>query len=238
MSRLGFGFGFNKPDYFLTLPFRYGAVAHYDFTDSSKLIEGATSTDVEGWKDSTVNGYNPSQPTASAQPTFTQPNGPVVFDGSDFLEESTGSMDFATDLTIVCRFKLNSIGFYPRIFSTKSLFSDTNGFYLGFNFNTSTQLEVRGSGTTLWIPNIDSALTTSTIILRISGTTAELFQNGVFKGSGTIDTVINSPQSFTIGADADGTGRLAIEADYYHLSAYQRALTDSEIANLTAELNS
>ena len=176
--------------------------------------------------------YNLSQNTAASQPTFTQPNGPVSFDGNDYLEESSGSLDFATNFTIAVRFKLNSTGFFPRVFSTKSTFSDTYGFYLAFGNSTSTIMEVRGSGSTVWTPTIDSALTKSNIILRFAGTTVELFQNGISRGTSTVDSVVNSPQKFTVGAEADGS--LLINADYDHLSTYQRALSDSEIAKLNA----
>jgi hypothetical protein len=240
MSRLGFGFGFNKPDYFLTLPFRYGAVAHYDFTDSSKLIPGATSADVEGWKDSTLNNYNLSQLTASAQPTFTQPNGPIVFDGSDYLEDSTGNLTFANEATFAFTLKSGVQTDNSRILSCKSHYSVSSGFHIAFPTPNDTDiLHIRGSGNTVYDQGLTINTTTeSTIVVTFSDTTCEVWQNGVSQGTGVVDSLTAGDSNFTVGANA----RSVLDEPYTgyikNLTCYRKKLSDSEIANITAELNS
>ena len=237
MSRFGFGFGFNKPDYFLTLPFRYGAVAHWDFTDFSKLIEGATSTDVEGWKDSTTNAYDLSQPTASEQPTFTQPNGPVVFDGpNDYLEADPISLVDTATLVIKLNSDGSAISSFRRIISNKDGYLKPYGFHIAELQNDSQGLHIRGSGPTQFNPTIDTWKDRDSIIAVVfAGTTCSVYLDGVYQTSGTIEPLALSSQPIHFGGSDDVPN---FKGKIYATQIYNQALNATQIANLTAELNS
>lgn len=64
------------------LPIQLGAVAWYDFSDESKLIEGATANNAAGWIDSTGNSPNITQGTAANQPS----TGTTTINGLNVLD--------------------------------------------------------------------------------------------------------------------------------------------------------
>lgn len=211
---------------------KYGAVAHYDFTDSSKLIEGATSTDVEGWKDSTLNNYNLSQPTASAQPTFTQPNGPLVFGGSGYLESNLTSLSGV--FTVVFRITSNSFN-TQRILTNKSTFTNA-GF--GIVLVSGTDIIVRGDGAS---PQTQIALgnfvgSDMTIGVVYDNSNVEVYKDGIYQGSGTITDASANLSGVTVGSYTNGTNNFI--GDMHAIQAYPTALNATQIANITAELNS
>jgi hypothetical protein len=103
----GFGLGFlNSPEVAaiqgIALPVELGAVAWYNFTDGSKIVEGATSVDVAGWKDSTTNGNDLSEADSSFQAVFTEPNGPITFttDVLNGIPNTTGDFTYGTKLNV------------------------------------------------------------------------------------------------------------------------------------------
>lgn len=211
---------------------KYGAVAHWDFTDSSKLIEGATSTDVEGWKDSTPNNYNLSQPTASAQPTLTQPNGPLMFGGSDYLESNLTSLSGV--FTVVFRIKSNSSS-TQRILTNKSTFTNA-GF--GIVLVSGTDIIVRGDGAS---PQTQIALgnfvgSDMTIGVVYDNSNVEVYKDGIYQGSGTITDASANLSGVTVGSYTNGTSNFI--GDMHAIQAYPTALNATQIANITAELNS
>jgi len=236
MSRFGFGFGFNKPDYFLTLPFRYGAVAHWDFTDYSKLIEGATSTDVEGWKDSTTNAYDLSQPTASEQPTFTQPNGPVVFDGFHHLEADPISLVDTATLVIKLNPDGSAVSKLRRIITNKAHWSNSYGFHIAEQLGDPQGLHIRGSGVTQFNPTIGTWKDRDSIIVVVfEGTTCSVYLDGVFQTSGTIEPLALSSYPIHLGGK---NGEFSYKGEIYATQIYNKALSAQQIAAITAELNS
>ncbi len=234
MSRFGFGFGFVKTGYLTPLPIQLGAVAWYNFTDQSKIIEGATSVDVAGWKDSeTSTTYDLSQSTASAQPAFTQTSGPVVFDGSDYLEESAASLTFAGDMTFALKFKQDvGASNFGNLLSTKAGATGSSGIHI--EIANKTQVSIRGSSSTqasfAGLNDLEASITN--IIIKVTGTTIELYQDGISKGTGTIDAVVANTVPLRLGT-ISGSGNF-FDGDMYEVSCFQKALTDSEIAQLNS----
>ena len=81
----------------------YATSVDLRFTNAGRTDVNIKLDNVEVYElDPATVAYDLSQGTASNQPTFTQPNGPVVFDGSDYLD---GIPNKVGDFTYV--FKVN-----------------------------------------------------------------------------------------------------------------------------------
>ena len=161
--------------------------------------------------------YNLSQNTAASQPTFTQPDGPVVFT-NDYLEgmpEQTGDFTYA--------YKLNtSVGF--NIIGGSS-FTGSELFFIGVGGVLQVRTTAGVFGT---IINSDITGADNTIFIKRSGDDFTGYLNGVEQQTftSTGDLRIDILGSRLLGDDYDGT--------MYELSVFNRALSDSEIAQLNA----
>lgn len=204
---------------------KYGAVAHYDFTDSSKLVPGATSTDVEGWKDSTLNNYNLSQPTASAQPTFTQPNGPITFtaDALDGLPNNPNDFTYGVKLS-TSDISVNNVFFGNSVTAGSRVLISAGG--------TTISIRPSDNSTTNWTVSIAQDTVYAIFITR-TGNDYELYINGVSQGVRT-NAANFTPNRLGLRESAASP----FNGDMYGCQYYPTALNTTQIANLTAELNS
>ena len=217
----------------IPVPLELNAVAWYNFRDSSKLIGGAVPTiDVAGWKDSeTSTSYDLSQGTASNQPTFTQPYGPVVFDGSDTLEDSTGNLTFNTNATFALRLKAGTQVVGSRILACKSSFNSSDGFHIAYTSASLTNsLRIRGSGATGYIQSITDTVVTSNLIITFQGTTCQVWQNASLQGSGTIESIVSGLNNFTIGSNSRNSEFFI--GDMYEVICFDRVLNSTEIEQI------
>lgn len=216
----------------------YAEFSDLRFTNIGRTNVNIKLDNIEAYElDSATVAYDLSQSDPAAQPTFTQPNGPIVFDGSDRLVEDTGTLTFATNATFAFKMKSGVQTANSRILSCKSLFSASAGFHIAFPSPTATNtMHIRGSGGTIY----DQVLTTDTttesnIIITFSGTTCKVWQDGVLQGTGTIDTLSAGDVDLSVGSN--GAGSEFFTGDFHELSCYQRALTDSEVLQLNAWMN-
>jgi hypothetical protein len=232
MGRSGYGFGFGLQGLFTPLPIQLGAVAWYNFTDSSKIVEGATSVDVAGWKDSeTSTTYDLSQSSSSAQPAFTQPDGPVVLNGSDYLEGVP--IPSGGNATWVFKFIATSSGVNILLGTDSStsqlqaIWIDTSDDTLKFRTESGIVHSV-SSGKTLLNADTFVALTKAT-------NTYQFYIDGQPVGSTIVDAGAMDRLSILFGRKSFSSNRFT--GSFEDSEVYSSALTASEITQLNSWMN-
>ncbi len=185
------------------VPEDLGATFAYDFIGSNAstdIIEGATNVNVAGWQDRTSNDNDAIQSTASEQPTFTQTDGPITFDGSnDSLDTQLKSK--AGDSTYI--FTINTSTFGARtIMGSKVSGASSEGIMI--RPETSTSVRLFTVGNTSYIISCDeySGIKT-TFAVVISGTSYLLYQNGSLKNTIAIVAPQESINNLFVGRRSD-----------------------------------
>lgn len=197
------------------------------FVMGASVGQGYVLDNIEVYElDSTTIAHNLTQTTASAQPTFTQPNGPVVFDGSDYLE---GVQNKAGDFTYIIKYKLNN-NTNAEILLGEST-SDNNILAPQPNYDN---IRVRpDSGVNLDFTAVQNKAVEYTLAVVRSGNNYTCYLDGSSLGT-QVDNSDFRPDWL------GGRQNLSdlINGYIYRCQYYPTALNATQIANITAELNS
>ena len=183
-------------------------------------------SDVSQWADSSTNGIDMDQSTASRQPAYS--SGVLTFDGIDDCLLSSGQIDLSGDFVVGVKLTVNTV---PG--GTVLGDYDLNGEWM--RFISSTVLRIRTDNTTSINLNIDSgsiATTTSLILQRNSGLVS-FWWNGVLQAdSETLADTINTDAIGIRKGDLQAWDGTMEEIQIY--SSYSSDL----VANVLARLNS
>lgn len=214
-------FSFNQPVEFTFVPSDISGLILW--LDAS-TISGADNDPIASWNDQSAENNDATQSNAGWKPLLktNQLNSKSVlrFDGTDdemnitpttpktvfVVQKSTGDGCFLGNGTINRQFRIGSGGANELIM------------YDGSNAPTSSTLSVsRGS----W----------SLLCYVISGTTVSFYENGVAKGTGTLNPI-------ELERIASKSGQLNLNGDIAEIIAYDSALNGTDRANVETYLNS
>ena len=207
------------------------------------LVEGAS---VEIWSDSTGNGFDATQGSVAACPTYARNmvNGvPALhFDGGDYLAFSRPVED---DFTIVCVFRSSQgvgtgTAFYqgaglvsgevPMFVDDYGLSLNADGFVLAGTGNPDVTAVSSNSGFN------DGAVHVVTFIREGSSGALALYVDGVFEGSATGGTQsLTEPDQLVIGAQQTLDNYL--DGDIAEIMIYESALSESDRLRVEEMLN-
>lgn len=224
--------GYNLSPYTLDpLWKQFGAVAYYDFTDESRIQQGATAVDVAGW-DNTANPgtLDLFQNTAAAQPVFDTDH--IVFGASKRLITSS-IIDTSDKFTVIFKMK-NTGGFFPVIINNRESESDIGGFWI-FLSSTPGVITVKGSGTTSISANTGSTFldAVTDIAVVFDGPTVSIYRDGSFITSGNLGVITTPSLPIQLGGFTFANDFLG---QMYKIPIFDRALTASEIKDISASL--
>ena len=209
------------------LPVQLGATFAYNFVGvnaATDLIQGATNVNVAGWTDITANNNDAAQSTPAAQPTFTQTDGPISFDGNDRL--SCGVHAVADKFTVVFRATSNFNDFDMFVVNKDQSQHDGVAIFM----MSTTELGIRGSSETTFVPTI--AITSNkTVAVVFNGALASAYVDGVFHSSGAIDPAVVGTREVTLGnRPTNNTNELVGSMDVAYL--FPTDLTAQNITDL------
>ena len=116
----------------------------------------------------------------------------------------TANYTLGSDFTYSGWFKMDVASGYPRLGGNKygDAKNESAGWSIETHNNSATQLRVRGNGNSITgetAMKIDSMLNWSYLSFVFDGATVTCYQNGVKKGSGTINTVQDNNNPMVIG---------------------------------------
>lgn len=214
------------------------AITYWNFGDGSKIIEGATATDIEGWKDTAVtNAYDLEQTTAANQPTWVEDgaNSHALFNGTQWLERDVG-IPAVGDVTII--FTINPAGLagHKRIIDTSDN-SWLEGFHIGI---IGSELHVRSGSSSSYDIEADviaGEKATYAIVISGSTNTAKAYKNGAEMGTFTDALKVLPILASTRASIGSEFGNNPYIGKMYDTQIYGSALTAAEVAAVTAELN-
>jgi len=170
------------------VPEQLGATFAYDYIGanaSTDIIEGATNVNVAGWKDITSNNNDAEQLTPSAQPTFTQTDGPIANTTSTGLD--TGVTTPASIGTYIFNINTDAASYLSpvRILASKNGGTDLQGFFIVPVSDTVIRFVAPSNSTIdFTVDSYQDIDTTFSIV--IDGTDIKLYQDGLLKDSDTL----------------------------------------------------
>lgn len=221
--------GYIMPPYINTdtgaTPFwqQYGAIQYADFTDSSKLQPGAGPNDINGWTDTTTNANDLTQPVAIKQPTYNVDR--AEFNANQFLEDV--STNPTGDYTYLIKTQCEAGSEDTQVIIGSSIVDDN---FLSFN-SGNLRLQV-GAANRLTPFNHQDGLP-HVVGLRRSGTSYNMIIDGVI-----VDTWVNATNITLDWLGGRVSETFQLDCAVIALQAYFTALDATQIANVTAELNS
>ena len=167
--------------------------------------------------------YNLSQNTAASQPTFTQPNGPVVFT-NDYLE---GVPNKTGDFTYAIKYKFNAETAAEILLGEST--SENNILAL---LPVDDKIRVRPSnGVSMDFSVTQTPTVEYVLILTRSGNDYTCYMDGVSLGT-QVNTSDFRPE-WLCGRQSLNT---LLSGDLYEVSYYDRSLNSAEIAKLNADM--
>jgi hypothetical protein len=181
-------------------------------------------TDVSAWEDSSTNGVDMVQDTATEQPAYNASTGALTFvDGDVNNLQSTGQVSLTSDFTIGIKLNLASVGGVVIADNT------TSGEFMG-RFTSATQLRIRIDNTSAINITKDSgsfAGDAYMVLTRVSGLISLWW-------SGTLQA---STATLTGTADIDAIGVRATNVNPFDGDISEIQIYSSSSATLTANVN-
>jgi hypothetical protein len=185
--------------------------------------------------DSSGNGNDATQSTASSQPTFkalAQSVGTTLsFDGSnDYLTVTQNSdINITGDLTVSAWVRLSQISGYNAVLTKRAVSGSMN---YQFTINSSGKIGLGHSGGS-WVYDTNS-LTVDTwhhVAATVSSGTVQFYIDGVAKSSDTGLTITGDTNDLTIGATV---GYNYFSGTINEVAIFSTALSTSDITSLAA----
>jgi len=202
-----------------------------DDSNDSATSGGSISTIT----DSSGNGNDVTQSTASSQPTFkalAQSVGTTLsFDGSnDYLTVTQNSdINITGDLTVSAWVRLSQISGYNAVLTKRAVSGSMN---YQFTINSSGKIGLGHSGGS-WVYDTNS-LTVDTwhhVAATVSSGTVQFYIDGVAKSSDTGLTITGDTNDLTIGATV---GYNYFSGTINEVAIFSTALSTSDITSLAA----
>ena len=201
-----------------------GSWSPYDETSLEAWYQNAVGIDLNGsdvseWEDSSTNGYNMVQATATEQPAYSA--GVLTFVSADTNNlQTTGQISLTGDFTI-------GIKCFPTEFNNVIIADNTttNEF---FKFTTTSQFRVKIDGTTQNITLDSGIFGNDYLVITRASNVLTLHQNG---------TAQSSTPTLAGTADIDAIGVRTPDTNPYAGTIKEIQIYSSSSAGLTANIN-
>ena len=161
--------------------------------------------------DATANSLNGTPTGTKAASMVAYTNGAVGkarvnFDNKSYLSiPNYNSLGLGGTFTISGWFLANAVSGYPRLFSRKQGYADSNGWEIEMNSSSKTQASARGaSGTSVTVNMPDITTKWLHLALVYNGTTLSCYTNGALSASGTIAVATDNGYPLSFGCDSNG----------------------------------
>ena len=203
---------------------RLGGWSPYDETSLEAWYQNAVGIDLNGsdvseWEDSSTNGYNMVQATATEQPAYSA--GVLTFVSADTNNlQTTGQISLTGDFTI-------GIKCFPTEFNNVIIADNTttNEF---FKFTTTSQFRIKIDGTTQNITLDSGIFGNDYLVITRASNVLTLHQNG---------TAQSSTPTLAGTADIDAIGVREPNQDFLDGTIKEIQIYTSSSAGLTANVN-
>lgn len=203
-------------------------------------LSQSSGSPVSGWNDESGQGKNATQGTSGNQPTFQANaiNGkPAVrFDGTDdFLSMTSGFADFTQGMTVFVVAKPTAVKAYARLFdfgngmasSNVLMFRSASTDSLSFHSYTGGSLSTNLTATGMLDLNQSHVFG-----YHQSGTTGKIYKDGRVVQTGTAAAIQNTSRGNNYLAKSNWTGDEYFQGDISEVVIFNRALTESERAQV------
>jgi len=180
------------------------------------------------WYDLTGNNHNGS---LMLNPTYN--NGVITLDGTSYISIPNSNYLNSSVFTF-CVWVRNtdkSLN-WNRLMSKKNAYTDTNGYEISLSTGTDQTLYIGGSdGSFATISNFCNWFDYKWhyVVVTFSGTTTTAYCDGVYKGSGSIASIVSNSRDLSLGRIDGEAGLTQWYGDYSVVQMYNRVLSSSEI---------
>ena len=188
----------------------------------NKVGISLSGADVSEWADSSSNGIDMVQATASEQPAYDTPTGTLTFvSANDEHLQTTGQIELSGDFTI-------GVIFNPSISAPGTLLGDNTTSNEFFKYTSTTNLRLKIDGSIGNLPLDSGTFGDDYIVITRVSDVLTLWKNGVAQS--TTPTLAGT-------ADIDAIGVRNSDQDYLDGTIEEIQIYSSSSADLTTNVN-